>query len=460
MTEKLYNTIWIRRGTWAIVDQGLFAMANVLVNVMLARWLKPADYGAFVVGYSVFLFIGAVHTGFITEPLLVFGAGKYATRWRSYLGALVGGHWVLTATGSLLLGCAGLVACFKGHDQLAQPFFGLALATPFSLLMWFARRAAYVRFQSRLACIASAINLLLLLSGLFALARLHMVSIFSALVMMGLASVVSGLWLLRQLIGNRPLSLIESGALPDGRASAWIAEAAGVELKQVASDHWRYGRWSTATALVMWVPLNFFFVVLSVHVNFAASASLKALVNLLLPLLQANAALGSLLLPAMVARAANRQQFKKLLRSSLCLFAGGAFLYSLVIGIFSRPLVHLLYNGAYDGYATVLFLLLVIPILDGALVVLACALRSQARPDRVFWGHLTVALFVLSGGVVATQAAGLKGAAVAMIFADLLGVAILGIGILAQLRDAPDKREAFESLQVVIEATSRFQSCR
>ena len=443
MTEKPYKTIWIRRGAWAIADQGLFALANVLVNVMLARWLKPSDYGAFAVGYSVFLFIGAVHTGFITEPLLVFGAGKYATRLRSYLSALVGGHWALTATGSLLLGCAGVVARFKGHDQLAQAFFGLAIATPCSLLMWFARRAAYLRFQSRLACTASAVNLVMLLSGLIALATLHLVSVFSALAMMAVSSLVSGLWLLREL-----RRLISSGL------SAVVAEDGRVELKQVAADHWRYGRWSTATALVMWVPLNFFFVILSVYVNFEASASLKALANLVLPLLQANAALGALLLPAMAARAADREQFKKLLRSSLCLFAAGGFLYSLVVGLLGRPLVHMLYNGAYDGHTNGLRLLLVIPILDGGLVVLACALRSLARPDRVFWGHLAVALFVLSGGVVATQTAGLEGAASAMICADLLGVAILGAGILAELRSTLNKREAVDSFQRVIQTAS------
>jgi O-antigen/teichoic acid export membrane protein len=440
MPEKPYNTIWIRRGTWAIADQGLFAMANVLLNVMLARWLSPAQYGAFAVGYSVFLFIGAIHTGFITEPLLVFGAGKYAARLRSYLQALVGAHWTLTAIGSLLLGGAGIVARLKGHQQLAQAFYSLALATPFSLLMWFARRAAYVRFQSRLACIASAINLVMLLTGLIALGTLNQVSIFSALVTMGATSFISGLWLLRKLLGSPRTGIVD--------------KEQNIEPKQVATDHWRYGRWSTATALVMWVPLNFFFVVLSVYVNFEASASLKALANLVLPLLQANAALGSLLLPAMVARAANRTQFKKLLRSSLCLFAGGALLYSLVLGSFSRPLVHLLYNGGYDSQASTLRLLLFIPILDGALVVLACALRSLARPDRVFWGHLAVALFVLTGGVAATQAAGLKGAATTMIFADLLGVAILGAGILAQLREAPDRSEAVASLQKAIEVTS------
>jgi O-antigen/teichoic acid export membrane protein len=424
MSETPYKTVWIKRGSWAIADQGLFATANALLNVMLARWLSPAQYGAFAVGYAVFLFIGAIHTGLLTEPLLVFGAGKYANGLRSYLRALANGHWLLTISGSLLLFVAACIARFNGHYELGQAFFGLAVATPFSLLMWFARRAAYLRFQPRLACIGSAVYLALLVAGLFALAALNLVSTFSAMLVMAGCSVVSGLWLLGRL------------------RAEFRGKESDVEPKRVVADHWQYGRWATATAVVMWVPLNFFFVVLSVYVNFEASASLKALSNLVLPLLQANAALGSLLLPAMVARGSKRGQFKKLLRYSLCLFAAGAFVYSLVVGLFSRPLVHLLYNGRYDSHASSLRLLLAIPILDGVLVVLACALRSLARPDRVFWGHLVVALFVLSGGVVATQASGLQGAVTAMIFAELFGVAILAAGIFAQLQARPNEREA------------------
>jgi O-antigen/teichoic acid export membrane protein len=424
MSATPYKMVWFKRGSWAIADQGLFATANALLNVMLARWLSPAQYGAFAVGYAVFLFIGAIHTGLLTEPLLVFGAGKYATGLRTYFRALVNGHWILTISGSLLLFVAACVARFNGYYELGQAFFGLAATTPFSLLMWFARRAAYVRFQPRLACIASAVYLALLVAGLFTLAQLNSASTFSALLVMAGSGVVSGLWLLGRL------------------RAEFRGKESDVELKRVMADHWNYGRWATATAVVMWVPLNFFFVVLSVYVNFEASASLKALSNLVLPLLQANAALAALLLPAMVARGGNRAQFEKLLRSALCLFAAGAFVYSLVVGIFSRPLVHLLYNGRYDSHASSLRLLLAIPILDGVLVVLACALRSLARPDRVFWGYLGIALFVLSGGVVATQASGLRGAVTALIFAELLGVAILAAGIFAQLQTRSNKREA------------------
>lgn len=416
MTKREQNRKWIGRGAWAIADQGLFALANVLLNVLLARWLSTEEYGAFAVAYSCFLFIGAFHTALLTEPLLVFGPGKYADQPRTYLSLLLRGHWILTAAGSLLLIIAGLVLRFNGARPLSQALLGLAVATPFSLLMWFSRRAAYVRFQPRLATIASAGYLVLLVAGLIGLAGLHLVSIFSAMLTLSVAGAISGLWLMRR-IGR---------ALPD--------EEKSITRMPVVTDHWQYGRWASATTVLMWVPLNLFFVVLSVLVNFEATAAFKALSNLVLPLLQANAALGSLLLPALALRARNHEQFKKLLRTSLALFAAGACTYSLVIGAFGGELVHLIYGGRYDSQANLLGLLLLIPLLDGAMVVLSNALRSLERPDRVFWAQLTVVFFLLTAGVEATRLSGLWGATAGLVVAELLGTIVLGASVLAQLK--------------------------
>src|SRR5258708_24760376 len=181
MTEQRQNRKWLQRGVWAVADQGLFALANVALNVLLARWLAPDQYGAFAVGYSLFLFIGAFHTALLTEPMLVFGPARYAGQPHGYFNILCRGHWILTVCGSALLTLTGFGLRANGVSALAQAMFGLALAAPFSLLMWFGRRAAYVRLQPRLATCASAGYLALLVLGLFILALLQRVSIFSAM---------------------------------------------------------------------------------------------------------------------------------------------------------------------------------------------------------------------------------------------------------------------------------------
>jgi O-antigen/teichoic acid export membrane protein len=318
--------------------------------------------------------------------------------------------------GSVLLGTVGLVLRFNGVRPLSQALLGLALATPFSLLMWFSRRAAYVRFQLRLATIASAGYLVLLLAGLVGLAALQLVSIFSAMLTLSVAGAITGIWLMRNI----------HRALPEGEES--------ITPMAVVTDHWRYGRWASATSVLMWVPLNLFFVVLSILVNFEVTGAFKALSNLVLPLLQVNAALGSLLLPALALRARNHEQFKQLLRTSLVLFGAGACVYSLCIGAFGGDLVHLIYGGRYDSHANLLRLLLFIPLLDGAMVVLSNALRSLERPDLVFWAQLALVFFLLTAGIEATRLSGLWGATAGLVVAELLGTIVLGASVLSQLK--------------------------
>jgi hypothetical protein len=72
------------------------------LNVLLARWLVPQDYGAFTVAFAVFLLIGTFHTALLTEPMLVFGPSRYEGRFSEYLGALLYGHLSFTALSSLL----------------------------------------------------------------------------------------------------------------------------------------------------------------------------------------------------------------------------------------------------------------------------------------------------------------------------------------------------------------------
>src|SRR6266511_2204184 len=121
---------WARKSGFAVLDQALFAGANFLVNILLARWLEPTQYGAFAVAYAVFLLLSTVHTAVLTEPMLVFGAGKYAKRFPQYIGVLIYGHWWVTGIISLLLAMAAFVLWQLGHADLAPAMVGLTLASP------------------------------------------------------------------------------------------------------------------------------------------------------------------------------------------------------------------------------------------------------------------------------------------------------------------------------------------
>src|SRR5438477_212183 len=82
----------VGNGFWAIADQGFFAGSNFILNIVLARWLSPNEYGAFGVAFSIFLLVGTLHSSLVTEPMTVFAPGKVRERIQSYLGVCLYGH--------------------------------------------------------------------------------------------------------------------------------------------------------------------------------------------------------------------------------------------------------------------------------------------------------------------------------------------------------------------------------
>ena len=70
-------TYWTTRGFWAIVDQALFAVSNLIINVLLARWLSPREYGAFVTAYVVLILVSVAHAGLLIEPMMVLGPSRF-----------------------------------------------------------------------------------------------------------------------------------------------------------------------------------------------------------------------------------------------------------------------------------------------------------------------------------------------------------------------------------------------
>ena len=87
---------WVGKGSLAIARPGpLCQFSNFLLNVLLARWLAPTDYGAFALAFSVFLLLLLFHNALLSGPMLVFGPGKYRERFPEYLGILLRGHFAL-----------------------------------------------------------------------------------------------------------------------------------------------------------------------------------------------------------------------------------------------------------------------------------------------------------------------------------------------------------------------------
>ena len=219
---------WLAKGLLAVADQGVFAVSNFLLNVLLARWLAPADYGAFALAYSVFLFLLIVHNALVTAPMLVFGAGKYRERFPEYLGILLRGHFALMLLGSAMLVMTAFLLGNRYSIVVERAFLALSVAAPFILLLWLLRRAFYARLDPRLAAASGGIYLIVLVAGTVALRSVRLLSPSTGFLNMGLASLITSLLLLFRL---RPTLTTDAST-----------------IRAVATDHWAYGKWVAAGA--------------------------------------------------------------------------------------------------------------------------------------------------------------------------------------------------------------------
>lgn len=397
---------WASRGVWAVTDQALFATSNFALGILLARWLPPPEFGTFAIAQSTFLLFGVMHTALLTEPMLIFATSRYAEDFSSYLHHLVRGHWLFTGGFAGLLAIVAAGCWLLGLESLASAFTGAAVATPSMLLVWIARRACFACFRPHYAAAAGVLYLAMMGTGLFALAHFAVVSPASAFVLLGVCSLVVGLLLINRLhraTGSRGKSL-----------RPWA----------IVQEHWRYGRWALASSTTSWATGNVYSFLLPLSGGLAATASLRALENLVLPMLQAIVAVSTLLLPTM-ARARGRAQFRHVLLIALALFGSGTLVYWIVLGTFADRLIAVLYAGQYGENARLLWLLGVVPVIAGVVAVLSNALRAHERPQAILWAYVASACATLTLGIWAAVKWHLTGAILGEVIAALATLGVL-----------------------------------
>lgn len=402
--EQLLATLvgwlpWFGRASLAILDQGLFALSNFSLNILLARWLAPADYGAFALAYSVFLLVLVVHNALLTSPMMVFGSGKYSERFAQYLGVLIRAHFALMLPSAILLAGAAIVLGRIYSGAVGRAFLALAIASPFILLLWLLRRAFYVRLDPHWAATGGVLYLLVLLGSALALRAVGRLTAATGIFAMACASLVACGFLLLVL---RPRSATGSS----------ITRAALV-------DHWRYGKWVVAGAGPGWLVDNVYFLVLPAWAGLAQAGALKALLNLAMPALQSITALAVLLLPVLV-RDRDRggpRDVRRTTRHMLgLLFVGSACYLAILVG-FRSYIFHYLYGDKYAEYGRWTFLLLgLLPLVEGVPNILVAALGALERPDLTFWSAGAGAVVALVVGVPISMTLGATGA--------LLGIAV------------------------------------
>jgi O-antigen/teichoic acid export membrane protein len=403
---------WGTRALFALMDQGLISGSNFVTGVILARWLGPAEYGAYALAFATFLLLSLLYQAVVLEPMSVFGGSTYRSTLRHYLGQLV---WLQATVAAacifLLVGAAAVSSVVGRSGQLAQALLGVSFAAPGVLLLSFARRALYLEYRSRGAAIGALLYTGMLLAAMWVIYRLLLLSALSAFIAMGTAALLTSISL---LVRVRP-------RLRETRSAQ--------ELRTLGRHHWQYGRWALVSAFLIWLPWNVYYSVVGTYLGLATAGALRALLNLTMPMTQLYTALALLLLPrtASIAQAegwagAKRQAI--IIAGSFTLVAA---LYWTMVIYWRAPLLQFLYSGQYANIAGLLPWLAIASVLSGTVFGPMCAFRAMQSPATVCWVFLVSSAIGVGVGIPATLSYGLSGVVLGISISSVLAVVIAAI---------------------------------
>lgn len=397
---------WAMKGGLALLDQGVFAGSNFVISILLARWLSPEQYGTYAVGFAVFLFLLNFHQALLLEPMLVFGSSVYRNCLRGYVKALLWIHLGMSVVIVFGLSVSAAIAFKLGQaDGLPGALLGVAFAAPTLFLFWLAKRTFYLKLSPGPSVAAAFLYCALTMGGLALVYRQwHHLSPLSAFLLMGLGGLGSSLVLLGYLAW-RLTSSEEAPALLD----TW-------------RRHWRYGRWALGANAMMWIPINAFYPLLSRFSGLAQAGELKALMNFAAPMLQACAALHTLMIPYASRVLENRggAGVNVLLKRMTLLCVAFAVPYWIVLLVFQGTAFRMLYSGRYTEVAYLLPAVALASIAGSAFFGPSIVLRSLQSPRLIFAAVSVSSCVAVAIGIPLTRVWGVSGAVWSIVLSETL----------------------------------------
>jgi O-antigen/teichoic acid export membrane protein len=404
LTANRIRTLGVKSGL-SIVDQGLVSGAGFLLSFLLARWLNSEIYGAFAVAFATLLFLSGFHNILLLEPMSVMGPARYSDRTPLYFAAQLQIHEMM---GALLAGVLLLIALVMKllgvNHELVTSTAGSAVALPFFLMLWLARRMAYMVHRPAVAGTASLIYFLLTLFGLLVLHASNILSPATAFLLMGGAGLLSTalpMWQLGML-GAKANDPIFS------KACSWRA---------VAKENWNYGRWLVLSTALFSVAAQGQTYLAAGLLGLGAAGIFRAMQVPSLVMTQIVTGVGLLVLPSMSREFGlgrlSRMRREAVLASAFVTLIGLG--YAAILVLFAVPIEHLLYGGKYSPYVRLIPILGLVPVCTGLALGFSMAVRASQKPHIDLVANAVSAPVGLITAAVFIKLWGLSGAALSLV---------------------------------------------
>lgn len=389
----------VRSNFWGLADHGLISGSNFVTMVLLARGLGEARFGEFTLVYTALLFANSFQDSLIAQPHNVIGPTKRGLSYVRYTTSTAAAQLLLVVVGGVLALLAGMAA-LAVHWSGAPLLFALAVAVVGWQLQEFMRRVMYT--EGRLG---AAFSNDLISYG-------------------GQAVVIAYLWWEHHLSGPAALVVVAVTSIAAAALGAWqIRHSLGREIERaVLKENWDFGKWLGGGELGRWLSVEAYLYLSALLLGSAAAGMLKAAQVLFGPLRILMLFLYTVL-PTRLSRALTTKGDAALRSQVMRAYATVVpvlFGYCLLMAIFARPILGLMYGQAYTNITWVVVLFATYAFIGHAGQLISTALRARQQARPIFMGQMASALVTIPAGWALIRVLGVDGAVVSMIGTQMI----------------------------------------
>ncbi len=390
----------LKRGVWGLSDQALISVTNFVTMVLLARSLSPSAFGAFTLVYTGIFVASSVQSALLTTPQNILGATREGTEYARYTSSVAIGQIAYMVVTSAVTLIVALIVRSVGWSEAAL-VFALIPAVAATQLQQFVRGVLYTEnrlkaaFANDVVSYGGQVVVVALLWYRHELTGTH--ALIVALAATSVAAVFLGIWQIRSSIsGGSDLALLR--------------------------QNWQFGKWLLGGEIAGPLIADQLYLYLAAAIlSTAAVGALKAAQVLFGPLRIFVYSL-NLLLPIHFSRVFARRGKDVLdgqVRLTLVVVTPLLGLFCLLVAIFARPLLALVYGDRYRQYAGVLALYAAYAFLNNIAPFMASALKAMRRTRVLFTSYLYAALITVLLGWFIIRYFGINGAVAGMIVTSL-----------------------------------------
>ncbi len=359
-----------------MVEQALFAGTNFLLTALMVRWMPIEQFGAYSFAFSFYLLACVVFESFLAEPITIIGAAKYTDEMEAYTGVVLTAHGIggVVVFFVCLLSSAVLSHAFLS-PLLANAMLGLAIAAPLLLLRATTQQLCNSHGFNGIFAIAGIVYAVLAPLFLFLLHELDVLNPASAFTAAAAATAVPCLFLIGTLLYPK-----------ESRADVRPL------LFRVAREHFDYGRWSSLAQFVQWLGSNFWYLVGPTLIGLDATAAVRGLYNVAMPVFMAQGAILWTFAPklARYRYSSNEGEYRRLFFLLVACFSALNFAYVTAFLCYGVEAIQMLYHGKFDHVVTipVVILLAITPFLSALNSVIELHIRVTGGIKRILASKL------------------------------------------------------------------------